>query len=233
MQIQRGPQFVPSTSTPACPWAGQVAGERGNTPSAAPRLPGRAGGLGAGGGWQVPGFGPAAASLSFWRKRKEAKKSACKQFLCHADRLRSATRSTDSPAPQAQTGFRLDEWVGPRRTWAAKLTGCAPGLPPHPRPSPPCRGRGSKARCPVRAVPCLAVSRTLSRTRESAGVRAPSAGLINRNPPAPTAAREKSRPGCREEIGARHPGKKSPPCPSPPGGRVRTAWCRSQSARMT
>ena len=62
---------------------------------------------GAGGRWQVPGFGPAAASLSFWRKRKEAKKSACKQFLCHATRLRCTPHRTDSPAQRAQTGGRL------------------------------------------------------------------------------------------------------------------------------
>ena len=61
----------------------------------------------------------------------------------------------DSPAPQARTGFRLDGWVAPTGTRAAKLTGCAsvaltltlcpvPGAreqstSPSPSPSP-CRG---------------------------------------------------------------------------------------------
>ena len=57
----------------------------------------------------------------------------------------------DSPAPQARTGFRLDGWVAPTGTRAAKLTGCASvalTLCPVPgareqgtSPSPsPCRG---------------------------------------------------------------------------------------------
>ena len=106
--------------------------------------------------------------------------------------------------------------------------GVRAGAAPSPPPSHRARGRGSKAGCPVRAVPCA-----LSRTRERAGVRAPSAALINRNPPAPTAARKTSRPGWREGVAGWHPGKKSPPCPSPPGGRVSTACCPSQSAGMT